>query len=208
MYSTCIDFNMKKFKLAKLMEAEFGMEDVDDEDICMDALEREKKKCRLTLLAVKLVQVDKDPVEIVDRVYIGSIGAAYSKKSIECNGITHIVCASKSPRLKFEPVIQYLRVPIKDKAESDILANVDASIEFIDAALSSSPTAKVLVHCIRGMSRSVSLVIGFLIARHDMTFETALALVRTKRPLANPNCGFERQLRTYARNCGKDKLRQ
>ena len=48
------------------------------------------------MTAMKLAKDDKQPAEIVDRVYLGSVGAAFSRDSLVQNGITHILtCADK-----------------------------------------------------------------------------------------------------------------
>ena len=55
----------------------------------------------------------------------------------------------------------------------------------------------VLVHCMAGISRSVSLVIYYLMKKYGMTFEEAWSLVKQKRSIANPNMSFQRQLEGY-----------
>ncbi len=48
------------------------------------------------MTAMKLSRDDNQPAEIVDRVFLGSIGAAFNKESLSRNGITHILtCADK-----------------------------------------------------------------------------------------------------------------
>ena len=51
-----------------------------------------------------------------------------------------------------------------------------------------------MVHCQAGVSRSVSIVIAYLIRKNRTTYENALETVRQKRPVANPNKGFVKQL--------------
>jgi hypothetical protein len=48
------------------------------------------------MTAMKLMKTDSQPAEIVERVFLGSVGAAFNKDSLMGNGITHILtCASK-----------------------------------------------------------------------------------------------------------------
>ncbi|KAJ0389363.1 hypothetical protein P43SY_010300 [Pythium insidiosum] len=48
------------------------------------------------------------------------------------------------------------------------------------------------------MSRSVSMVMAYLMQNHSMGYDDALALVKRQRPVAQPNAGFEAQLRAFA----------
>ena len=56
----------------------------------------------------------------------------------------------------------------------------------------------VLVHCNAGISRSTSIVIGYLMLREGLSFEEALGQVKHARPSVCPNAGFYRQLKSYA----------
>lgn len=61
-------------------------------------------------------------------------------------------------------------------------------------------TGRILVHCNKGVSRSSSMVIAYLMKLHSMTFEHALAFVVERRPMANPNENFRQQLQEYGRH--------
>ena len=52
-------------------------------------------------------------------------------------------------------------------------------------------------HCNAGVSRSVSVVVAYLMSHHSMTYEAALNAVRQIRPAAKPNDGFVKQLQNY-----------
>ena len=56
-------------------------------------------------------------------------------------------------------------------------------------------TGRGLLHCREGRSRSPSILLAYLMRYHRMTYDDALTLVRSKRPVVRPNPGFERQLR-------------
>ena len=55
----------------------------------------------------------------------------------------------------------------------------------------------VLVHCLRGVSRSASFVMGHLMLDREMTADEALAHVATYRSVVQPNEAFLGQLRQY-----------
>lgn len=45
--------------------------------------------------------------------------------------------------------------------------------------------------------QSSTLVISYLMKKHQMSFKEAIALVRKARPAVLPNLGFERQLKKF-----------
>lgn len=53
------------------------------------------------------------------------------------------------------------------------------------------------VHCNAGVSRSVSVVIGYLMKTQGMPFDAAYAHVKSERKAAQPNDGFRKQLKAY-----------
>lgn len=61
----------------------------------------------------------------------------------------------------------------------------------------------VLIHCLAGVSRSVTVTIAYLISALNMTLNEAYDFVKQRKPSVNPNLNFmgqllefERQLRT------------
>uniref|UniRef100_A0A9L0K9I1 Dual specificity phosphatase 22 n=1 Tax=Equus asinus TaxID=9793 RepID=A0A9L0K9I1_EQUAS len=57
-----------------------------------------------------------------------------------------------------------------------------------------------LVHCLAGVSRSVTLVIAYIMTVTDFGWEDALHTVRAGRSCANPNLGFQRQLQDFEKH--------
>ena len=60
-----------------------------------------------------------------------------------------------------------------------------------------------MVHCASGISRSVAVCCAYLMLRGKIPYDKALAQIRQTRTLANPNFGFQRQLKSLE-NCGYD----
>jgi protein-tyrosine phosphatase len=56
---------------------------------------------------------------------------------------------------------------------------------------------KVLVHCWQGVSRSVTIIIAYLMKAEHIKYKRALQLVRQTRPEADPNSHFVEQLKNY-----------
>ena len=64
-------------------------------------------------------------------------------------------------------------------------------IDFIKLAMEKG---KVLVHCYAGVSRSATIVLAYLMQEHNLSFNAAYKLVKSKRPFISPNDGFRSQL--------------
>lgn len=60
----------------------------------------------------------------------------------------------------------------------------------------------VLVHCMRGRSRSATCVAAHLIRDCGMNTSQSVNLMKDKRPIAQPNTGFMGQLRSFEKNVG------
>jgi len=59
----------------------------------------------------------------------------------------------------------------------------------------------VLVHCQRGVSRSATSVIMFLMRKANMTMNQSLKLCQRRRPIVDPNSAFMNQLRIFEGEC-------
>lgn len=57
----------------------------------------------------------------------------------------------------------------------------------------------VLVHCLAGVSRSVTVTLAYLMHSRAINFEEAFALVRLRKPDISPNFHFLRQLHSFER---------
>lgn len=58
----------------------------------------------------------------------------------------------------------------------------------------------VLIHCQEGISRSPSLVAGYLAWAYGMTISQAVTLIQSKRPVAAPDPVFLSSIDNYVRN--------
>ena len=145
-------------------------------------------------LSVNLV-ADNIPVQVAPRIFVGSIHSAFNQSALLEFNITHIVNAAGLPAT-FPTLFSYLTITLRDRDSSNLLSCIPAANIFIEAALQGSGC--VLVHCTAGKSRSIALVVAYLISSRGFSFDKALDIVREKRSVVSINTGFERQLRAYA----------
>ena len=85
--------------------------------------------------------------------------------------------------------------PIDDIPNAPLIAYLQPLLTIIDAKLT---TGSVLIHCAMGISRSASVVIAYLMRLMEGTgqerYDKARQFLKARRPVINPNSGFESQL--------------
>ncbi|KZT09688.1 phosphatases II [Laetiporus sulphureus 93-53] len=140
------------------------------------------------------------PTEIVPRLYISDLASAESAASLRAHGITHVLSAMCG-RVILPPdvPIKQLQLPLQDSPFAELAEFLPTSTAFVANALR-DPNARVLVHCVQGVSRSSSVVCAYLIAEYGWTPDRALQFLLSKYSQAEPNPGFIMQLNEYARS--------
>ena len=91
--------------------------------------------------------------------------------------------------------INYLTLNIRDNVSENIECLFFKCINYISETREKN--GRVLIHCYKGVSRSVSIIISYLIFLHKWNYDEAFDFVQLKRPIANPNIGFYLQLKTF-----------
>lgn len=127
---------------------------------------------------------------VCEGLYIGDAEAAKEWEMIEELGIERIISLGNENELKkykyFEN-IEYLKIIIEDDDNENIQQYFEMCNNFI-------ALGNVLVHCHKGISRSATIVIAYLMYTHQMDFTEAFEKLKTVRSFIEPNKGFIRQL--------------
>lgn len=112
---------------------------------------------------------------------------------------------------KFPDQVQYLKVPLDDISEEDLLSWLPKIISFMKSAIlekragDSKSNGVVLVHCNLGRSRSSTAVLGYLMSIQNMSLLEACNFLKDCRPTARPNAGFLEQLLKFESNIGRSR---
>jgi hypothetical protein len=105
---------------------------------------------------------DTDDFNLVyPNIYIGNYSTSTNFDLLKTLGITHIISAIPTFNPPFEDKFKYLHIEVYDDESQDITKYFEISNEFIDACLSQG--GKLLIHCMGGRSRSITLFLSFLI---------------------------------------------
>ena len=131
-------------------------------------------------------------------LYISSYNATKNLELLEKNKITHIInCAADFCENVFEQEnkFTYLSFYLKDHVLENIECIFYECIKFIESVKEKG--GRVLVHCIQGISRSVSIVMAYIIFTKKVSYDKAFNLVQSKREISSPNFGFSIQLQNF-----------
>jgi protein-tyrosine phosphatase len=95
----------------------------------------------------------------------------------------------------FEGKYKYKILYLDDAPDENILIWFKEAFDFINEAINNK--GKVYVHCAMGISRSASVVIGYLMYVNKLTYDDAFEFVYNKRKQICPNKGFVKQLQEF-----------
>ncbi|KAL2339151.1 hypothetical protein Fmac_013597 [Flemingia macrophylla] len=170
-----------------------------------ECMKKQIQQTKQLLRVLKSYKEDNIPPKIDEGLYLGSIAAAYNKEALKNYNITHILTVACKIKPPHPADFVYKVIEVVDKYDVDLKQYFNECLDFIDEAKRHG--GGVLVHCFAGKSRSVSIVIAYLIKTRGMSFNEALRHVRTVRPTAFPNQGFINQLMDFEKSLkGASKL--
>ncbi|KAL7210270.1 hypothetical protein ACSBR1_031772 [Camellia fascicularis] len=147
------------------------------------------------MYAMTCVKDSDFPCQIEEGLYLGSVGATVNKTALKSLNVTHILTVANSLGPAHPNDFVYKVVSVPDRADINIAQYFDECFNFIDGA--KRMHGGVMVHCFAGISRSVTIVVAYLMKKRGMSLSEALEHVRSKRPMAAPNSGFMSQLHEF-----------
>ena len=135
---------------------------------------------------------------VCDGLYIGDAEASRELSIIEELNINRIISLGNEKEVKkykyFEN-IEYLKIVIEDDDNENIEKYFAICNKFISLGFD---LGNVLVHCHKGVSRSATIVIAYLMYTYKTDFYAAFQKLRSVRPIVKPNTGFMKQLQEYS----------
>ncbi|KAI8934005.1 hypothetical protein NX059_008775 [Plenodomus lindquistii] len=138
--------------------------------------------------------IDRVPGDL--NLYIGGMFTLRRREALQQANITHVLSVLRTPLDQdlFRP-FKHMVVEVDDVDDENLLEHFPATNRFIQEGLDAG--GGVLVHCAMGKSRSATVVIAYLMQKHNIKPSEALSHVRQARSICEPNHGFMTQLELY-----------
>ncbi|XP_054807774.1 dual specificity protein phosphatase PHS1 isoform X2 [Prosopis cineraria] len=149
---------------------------------------------RITLIS-EAANTEK-PSAVTNSLFIGGALAARSVYTLQHLGITHILCLCTNEigqsDSQFPDLFEYKNFYVCDDVDSNISSIFEEACDFIDRV--EQKGQRILVHCFEGRSRSVTLVLAYLMLRKKFTLVEAWNTLKRVHRRAQPNDGFAKIL--------------
>lgn len=155
------------------------------------------------LFSQYITMKNRNADEIMPGLFLGSLEAAQDVEFLTQSHITHILSVIDGPPFEESPEatkhpqlsnITLKHIDVEDDPTTQLLPFFDVCCRYIHHALA---TGNVLVHCGKGISRSATIVIAYLMWSQRLSLDESLWFVYTKRRIIAPNLGFLFQLQTF-----------
>ncbi|XP_018578536.1 dual specificity protein phosphatase 19 [Anoplophora glabripennis] len=134
---------------------------------------------------------DDVPAEVLPFLYLGSQDCC-DECVLRKYDLTCVLSVGIEAPVRYSG-ITYKYITCLDLPETDLESTLKECIPFVQQA--KCQNRNVLVHCNAGVSRSASVIIGYLILVEGYSYVEAYDIVKTARNCIKPNTGFEKQLR-------------
>lgn len=143
---------------------------------------------------VRAAQCDKECSQVLPYLFLGSRTVAQKLSTLHHCGITHILnCVGFACVENFPNDFCYRTLYLEDSTVEDLTCILYDVFDFIEE-VREQEDCRLFLHCCQGVSRSVALVIAYLMWKERRSFDDAYAFVKAARCIASPNIGFAVQL--------------
>ncbi|ESW31967.1 hypothetical protein PHAVU_002G282600 [Phaseolus vulgaris] len=136
------------------------------------------------------------PSAVTSSLFIGGALAARSVHTLQYLGITNILCLCTNEigqsETQYHDLFVYKNFSVCDSDDYNISSIFEEACDFIDYVEQTGQ--RVLVHCFEGKSRSVTLVLAYLMLRKEYTLSEAWQALKRVHCRAQPNDGFAKIL--------------
>nr|CAH7725473.1 unnamed protein product [Callosobruchus chinensis] len=148
------------------------------------------------------------PVEILPYLFLGNAANSEDRQALAKHSIQYVLNVTPDLPNVFEDQgsIKYMQIPITDHWSQNLASHFPKAIEFIDEARTNKKG--VLVHCLAGVSRSVTITVAYLMYKCSLNLNDAFNVVRARKSNVAPNFHFMEQLHNFERELKLDVTSQ
>ena len=132
---------------------------------------------------------------ITNNVVLGGRDEANNRDLMRKYGVTHVLNVSKQLKNFHPDDFVYLKINCLDADNYNIVADFEPARNFIKQV--EDCKGRVLVHCIAGVSRSVCMILMYMMAEHGICLNQIYKHIKKVRPFIKPNEGFRLQMAQF-----------
>jgi len=142
-------------------------------------------------LVRKVMNSFADPILIEDNIYLGSAINATCRYVLDTYNIKLIINCAAEISNHFDGEIEYKKYSLYDNNKNTIADALEQIYQTIETFQSTS-SGNILVHCMMGRSRSVAVVLYYIMRKkrktngNIYTVDEALSFIIAKKPEINP----------------------
>ncbi|KAM8929925.1 dual specificity protein phosphatase 7-like [Pelodytes ibericus] len=142
------------------------------------------------------------PVQILPYLYLGCAKDSSNLDILGKYNIRYILNVTPNLPNMFEHNgdFKYKQIPISDHWSQNLSQFFPEAISFIEEARSNK--SGILVHCLAGISRSVTVTVAYLMQKLNLPLNDAYDFVKRKKSNISPNFNFMGQLLDFERTLG------
>ncbi|XP_037781170.1 dual specificity protein phosphatase 22-like [Penaeus monodon] len=145
--------------------------------------------------------------KVLPGLYVGNFRDSKDPEQLKAHHITHILSIHDNARkLPCNSDKEYLCILASDSPGQNLTQYFPACNDFIHTARLKG--GSVLIHCLAGMSRSVTVAVVYVMCVTSLSWRDSLKAVRGARNVANPNVGFLKQLQDFETDRMNDERRR
>ncbi|XP_054157337.1 dual specificity protein phosphatase 14-like [Oppia nitens] len=136
--------------------------------------------------------------QIAEHLFLTGYGGI-TNENIKYNSIKCIVSVTYETPVYAMDGISFIRVPVADNGKENMYKYFDELSDKIAELVDNNNNTNTVVHCLFGRSRSVTVVLAYLMKSQRLSLDKAFDLVKFNRPVIAVNPGYIRQLAQYER---------
>lgn len=131
-------------------------------------------------------------------IFIGGVLSA-TPDFINRNEISYVLTCGADLNISTIPKgVQHKTIKIYDTPVQPLFTYLKKCFQFIEKCRRSKQ--RILIHCRVGKSRSVSILMMYLMYTYHLSTVDSIKTIRLTRPIAQPNRGFLQQIRLFEKN--------